>query len=161
MGCADCAGSGAVRICGDYKVTVNKAVKVDKYPTPNIDNLFTRVADGQLFATLDLSNAYQQVVIDEASRKLTTINTSKGLFEYERLPYGISSGPGIYQRIMEQLLVYIPMTVLYLDDILVSGRAPDEHDRNLRTVLQRLLDKGSRERMPVLTHTPHPTRHRK
>ena len=138
--------SGAVRICGDYKVTVNQAVKVDKYPIPKIDDLFTRVAGGQLFTTLDLSNAYQQVVLDEASRKLTTINTSKGLFEYERLPYGISSGPGIYQRIMEQLLMNIPMTVVYLDDILVSGRTPDEHDRNLRTVLQRLMDMGLRLR---------------
>ena len=138
--------SGAVRICGDYKVTVNQAVKVDKYPIPNIDDLFIRVAGGQLFTTFDLSNAYQQVVLDEASRKLTTINTSKGLFEYERLPYGISSGPGIYQRIMEQLLMNIPMTVVYLDDILVSGRTPDEHDRNLRIVLQRLMDMGLRLR---------------
>ena len=138
--------SGDIRICGDYKVTINQAVKVDKYPIQNIDDLFTKVSGGQLFTTLDLSNAYQQVVLEEESRKLTTINTTKGLFEYVRLPYGVSSVPGIYQRIMEQLLQNIPMTVVYLDDILVSGSTPEEHDRNLRTVLTRLLDKGLRLR---------------
>ena len=96
--------SGDIRICGDYKVTINHAVKVDKYPIPNIDDLFTKVSGGRLFTTLDLNNAYQQGVFDEVSRKLTTINTTKGLFEYVRLPYGVSSAPGIYQRIMEQLL---------------------------------------------------------
>ena len=134
--------SGDIRICGDYKVTINQAVKVDKYPIPNIDDLFTKVSGGQLFTTLDLSNAYQQVVLEEESRKLTTINTTKGLFEYVRLPYGVSSAPGIYQRIMEQLLQNIPMTVVYLDDILVSGSTPEEHDRNLRTVLTRLFAQG-------------------
>ena len=75
-----------------------------------------------MYTKLDLSHAYQQVVLDEESRKLTTINTSKGLFEYERLPYGVSSSPGIFQRIMEQLLQNIPMTVVYLDDVLVTGK---------------------------------------
>ena len=138
--------SGDIRICGDYKVTINQAVKVDKYPIPNIDDLFTKVSGGQLFTTLDLRNAYQQVVLEEGSRKLTTINTTKGLFQYVRLPYGVSSAPGIYQRIMEQLLQNIPMTVVYLDDILVSGSTPEGHDRNLRTVITRLLDKGLRLR---------------
>ena len=85
--------------------------------------------------------------LDEESRKLKTINTTKGLFEYVRLPYGVSSASGIYQRIMEQLLQNIPMTVVYLDDILVSsGSTAEEHDRSLRTVLTRLLDKGLRLR---------------
>lgn len=134
--------TGAVRICGDYKVTINQATKVDKYPIPNIDDLFTKLSGGQLYTKLDLSHAYQQVVLDEASRKLTTINTSKGLFVYERLPYGVSSSPGIFQRIMEQLLQNIPMTVVYLDDVLVTGRTPEDHDRNLQTVLTRLQEAG-------------------
>ena len=92
--------TGAVRICGDYKVTINRAVKVDKYPIPNISDLFTQLAGGTLYTTLAMSNAYQQVVLDEESRLLTTINTSKGLFASERLPFGVSSFPGIFQRIM-------------------------------------------------------------
>ena len=95
-----------------------------------------------MYTKLDLSHAYQQVVLDEESRKLITINTSKGLFEYERLPYGVSSSPGIFQRIMEQLLQNIPMTVVYLDDFLVTGKTPEEHDRNLEIVLSRLQEAG-------------------
>ena len=136
--------TGAVRICGDYKVTINRAVKVDKYPIPNVSDLFTQLSGGTVYTTLDMSHAYQQVVLDEESRPLTTINTSKGLFEFERLPFGVSSSPGIFQRIMEQLLQNIPMTVVYLDDILVTGRTNEEHDRNLATVLTRLQDAGLR-----------------
>ena len=134
--------TGAIRICGDYKVTINQAVKVDKYPIPNINDLFTKLTGGVMYTKLDLSHAYQQVVLDEESRKLTTINTSKGLFEYERLPYGVSSSPGIFQRIMEQLLQNIPMTVVYLDDVLVTGKTPEEHDRNLEFGLSRFQEAG-------------------
>ena len=63
---------------------------------------------------------------------------------YERLPYGVSSSPGIFQRVMEQLLQKIPMTVVYLDDVLVTGRTPQEHDRNLEMVLTRLQEAGLR-----------------
>ena len=61
-------------------------------------------------------------------------------------PYGVSSAPGIYQRIMEQLLHNIPMTIVYLDDILVSGSTPEDHERNLQTFLTRFHDKGLRLR---------------
>ena len=134
--------TGAIRICGDYKGTINQAVKVDKYPIPNINDLFTKLTGGVMYTKLDLSHAYQQVVLDEESCKLTTINTSKGFFEYERLPYGVSSSPGIFQRIMEQLFQNIPMTVVYLDDVLVTGKTPEEHDRNLEIVLSRLQEAG-------------------
>ena len=120
--------SGDIRICGDYKVMINQAVKVDKYPIPKIDDLFTKVSGRRLFTTPELSNAYQQVISDEASRKLTTIHTTKSLFEYVRLPYGVSSAPGIHQRIMEQQLQNIPMTVVYLNDIILSGSTPEEHE---------------------------------
>ena len=57
-------GDGSVRICGDYKVTINKAAKVDQYPIPRIDDLFASLSGGKKFA---LSHAYQQVPLDEAS----------------------------------------------------------------------------------------------
>lgn len=136
--------SGAVRICGDYKLTANTAVKVDKYPIPNVQDLYAELSGGQLYTKLDLSNAYQQLQLDEEAQKLTTINTSRGLFVYKRLPYGISAAPGIFQRTMEQLVQGIPMTAVYLDDILVTGRTEGEHKSNLLRVLQRLQDAGLR-----------------
>ena len=59
---------GSVRLCGDYKITVNKAAKVDQYPLPRIDDLFASLSGGRKFTKLDLSHAYQQVQLDTASR---------------------------------------------------------------------------------------------
>ena len=95
---------GRIRICGDYKVTVNQAAKLEKYPIPRIDELFASFASGKVFTTLDLSHAYLQVPLDEESRHYVTINTHKGLFQYTRLPFGVASAPSIFQHIMENLL---------------------------------------------------------
>jgi hypothetical protein len=88
--------SKAVRICGDFKLTVNKVSKLDRYPIPKIEDLFAKLSGGQLFTKLDLSQAYQQVRLEEEAKKYAVVNTPKGLYQYNRLPYGISSAPGIF-----------------------------------------------------------------
>ena len=80
---------GSIRICGDYKVTVNQAAKLDTYPLPRADDLFASLADGKTFTTLDLAHAYQQIPLDEDSKKLVCINTH--MYAYNRLPFGVSS----------------------------------------------------------------------
>lgn len=81
---------GPVRLCGDFKVTINPALCVDKYPHPRIEDLFASLAGGQHFSKLDLSNAYLQMEVEE-SRKLLTISTQKGLFWFNRLPFDVAS----------------------------------------------------------------------
>ncbi len=117
----------SIRICGDFKCTVNSASKLDRYPIPKIEDLFASIAGGKSFTKLDMSQAYQQVELDEDSKQYVVINTHKGLFRYNRRPFGISSAPGIFQRIMEGLLQDIPRVVVYLDDILVTGDTVKEH----------------------------------
>ena len=95
---------GTVRICGDYKLTVNKVSKTDSYPIPQIEDLFARVAGGQKFTQLDIAHAYQQIPLQEESKMYVAINTHKGLFHYNRLPFGVSSAPAIFQWAMETLL---------------------------------------------------------
>ena len=80
---------GSMRLCGDYKVTVNKVVSPDNYPLPRIVDIFAALQREKLFSKLDLSQAYQQLPLDPDSKKFTTINTHKGLFQFERLPFGI------------------------------------------------------------------------
>ena len=70
---------GTVRVCGDYKLTVNKVSKLDAYPIPKLDDLYTKLAGGQTFTELDLSHAYEQMLVDEDSKEFLTINTHKGL----------------------------------------------------------------------------------
>lgn len=71
--------NGQIRICGDFKVTINKHVLNDKYPLHTIDNIFTKLQGGNSFSELDLKHAYMQFPVDEDSSKLLTIITHKGL----------------------------------------------------------------------------------
>ena len=120
--------TGAIRICGDYKVIINQDVKVDKYPTPNINDLITKLTGDVMYTKLDLSHAYQQVVLDEVSRKLTTINTSKGLFEYERLPYGVR-GQLISRHIPKN---HGTIVTKHPDDRSLPGRRPGDGENARR-----------------------------
>ena len=133
---------GSVRICGDFKVTVNPQLKVDRYPLPRIDDIFASLGGGEHFSKIDLWSAYLQMEMDDESKTLLTLNTHKGLYRLNRLAFGFASAPAMWQRVMDQLLSGIPKTQCIIDDIIVTGETDDEHLRNLEMVLQRLLDAG-------------------
>ena len=80
-----------------------------------------------MFSKLDLSQANQQLPLDPDSKKFTTINTHEGLFQFERLPFGISTAPSIFQHLMENLLQGLLNVCVYIDDILVSGISEVDH----------------------------------
>ena len=109
-----------VRICGDFKQTVDPVSTLDKYPILKIEDLFSTLAGGKVFSKIDLSQAYQQLPLADEFKKYVVINTHKGLFRYTRLPFGISSAPGIFQRVMENILQGISNATVYLDDILLQ-----------------------------------------
>ena len=135
---------GSVRICGDYKSTVNQVSLNDQYPLPRIEDIYATLSGGEKFTKLDMSQAFLQVVLDDDSRVYTTINTQRGLFQYTRLPFGISSSPSIFQRIMDNLIQGLKSTCAYQDDILITGKNDREHLTNLEATLQRLSDAGVR-----------------
>jgi hypothetical protein len=74
-----------------------------------------------------LSHAYQQIELTEGSKVYTTTNTQKSLFHYERLAFGISPAPAIFQRTMDSLFQGFSKVCMYIDDILVSGSTEEEH----------------------------------
>ena len=135
---------GRVRLCGDYKVTLNQALDVEQYPLPQPDDLFASLAGGDKFSVLDLAQAYQQLLLHDESRPYVTINTHRGLYRYTRLPYGIASAPAIFQRVMDTILQGLPGVMCYIDDILVTGANDTEHLKNLEAVLKRLQQHGLR-----------------
>ena len=95
--------SGAVRLCGDFKVSVNQQINIDSYPLPRQEELFASLGGGEEFTKIDLSEAYLQLELEEESQKLLTINTHKGLYKYKRLAFGVASAPAVFQRTMHQL----------------------------------------------------------
>ena len=111
---------GSVRICGDYKVTINPVLEADHYPLPTLEDLFATVAGAKCFSKLDLSQAYQQVELEEESRKFVTVSTHRGLYQYNRLPFRVASAPAVFQKLMEQTLQGIQGVVCYLDDLLIT-----------------------------------------
>ena len=133
--------SGKVRICGDFKVTINKYIENPEHPMPRAEELYQKLNGGQKFSKLDLSDAYQQVELDEESRKYVTINTHLGLFRYTRLPYGISCAPQIFQGYMDKVLQGVDCGC-HTDDIIVTGKDDKEHMENLKNILQRLKHNG-------------------
>ena len=93
---------------------------------------------------MDLKQAYQQMCVASDSQHYLTINTNKGLFTFNRMPFGICSAPGIWQRTMDNLLSGILGVICYLDDILVVGKNEEQHEQRLLTVLRRLDKAGMR-----------------
>lgn len=134
--------NGSVRICGDFKVTINPVLEVPEYPLPTSEELFTKLNGGQKFSKLDLTQAYNQVLLDEESRKYVTINTHLGLYQYTRLPFGVASAPAIFQRTMETVLQGLDNVGCIMDDVLVTGKDDTDHQKNLDAALKRLDDYG-------------------
>ncbi|XP_058810507.1 uncharacterized protein K02A2.6-like [Phymastichus coffea] len=134
--------NGQVRICGNYKITVNRYLIVNRHPIPRTQDLLAMLKGGTIFTKLDLMNAYQQFLLDEESQKLTTINTHKGLLKYKRLVFGVAIAPGIFQGEIEEMLKGIPGVLKFFDDILIIGKNVQEYDTRLREVLLRFSDAG-------------------
>ena len=83
--------NGSVCVCGDFKVSVNQVFLAEQYPLPHIQDIFANLAGGKHFHKLDLRQANHQMEVTDESKKFPTINTHKGLFQYNRLVFGISS----------------------------------------------------------------------
>ena len=127
---------------GNYKTTINCYSKLDSYPLPKAEDLFTTLMDGQTFTKLDLTNTYGQMELDDDSKPYTCINIHRGRYMYNRCPFGIRSAAPIFQRKMETLLKTVPKKVVFQDDILVTGKSQHEHLKNRNEVLNRLSQAG-------------------
>ncbi|XP_036342130.1 uncharacterized protein K02A2.6-like [Rhagoletis pomonella] len=134
--------NGKFRICADFKVALNSQIQIDRYPIPRIEELFHKLQGGKYFTKIDLSDAYLQVNLTDEAKKFTVINTPFGLFQFQRMPFGMASVPGIFQRFMEEVIAGVPHCAVYLDDIIVTGQDNDEHIRNVEEIFKRLSFHG-------------------
>ena len=139
--------SSSIRVCGDYSVTVNPQLETHRHPMPQPEDLMRKLGRGYGFTKIDLADAYNQITLAPESQRRLALSTHRGVLLQKRLPFGISSAPGYFQQIMDQLTQDLPGVAVYLDDILVSGDNAQQHVNNLRRLLQRLQDNGLRCRL--------------
>lgn len=130
-----------VRVCVDLK-RLNKGVKRERYILPTLDDITPKLAGAKVFSTLDASSGFWQIPLDPSCQKLTTFITQRGRFCFKRLPFGITSAPEIFQRLMSNLLKGLEGTVVVMDDILVYGADQEEHDQCLDAVLRTIRASG-------------------
>ena len=134
----------------------------DHYQLPTFEEIAARLNGGKEFTVIDLKDAYLQLEIDEASQQYLDIATHLGYFKYLRMPFGISSGPANWQRTINTISHGIPGVSAFIDDIIITGCTRTEHFKNLRHVLQLLLDAGITTQLikchflqPMVTYMAH------
>ena len=133
--------NGDVRICVDL-TALNKSVKREVHPMKSVDDHLAKLKNSNVFTKLDANSGFWQVPLDEGSRLLTTFVTPFGRYCFNRLPFGISSAPEIFQRMMSTTLEGLDGVICNMDDILIHGDNQKIHDERVRRVLKRLLDAG-------------------
>lgn len=133
--------SGAMRLVVDYRL-VNAITVKDRYPLPRIDDLLDRLNGAKVFSKIDLASGYHQIRIAEGDEHKTAFRTRFGSFEFRVLPFGLTSAPATFQRLMNDILMpYLDrFVIVYLDDICIYSRTPEEHLEHLETVLGVLRD---------------------
>jgi len=131
---------GRVRLCIDFKVTVNKLLVSNNYPIPKIDEVLQQLKGSTSYCKLDLYNAYLHVEMDEASAVIQTVSTHRGTFKLNRLGAGIKTAPAEFHKILHRVLKGLKGIVMYFDDILVHGKDDEECLANLVACLHRLQE---------------------
>ena len=132
---------GTWRMCVDFRLLNDQTIK-DAYPLPRSDDIFTSLHSAQDFVPLDLLMGNHQITVAEADRPKTAFITHRGLFVYNKMPFGLCNAPATFQRLMDTILrAHVGIdTAVYLDDVLTYGPNFDEilpsFERNLNILIK-------------------------
>lgn len=134
---------GSLRLCVDYRL-LNSKTRKDAFPLPRIEESLDALSGAQWFSTIDLASGYHQVPVTEKDRMKTAFCTPFGLFEFQRMPFGLCNAPSTFQRLMERMFgdQNCHSLLLYLDDVIVFSPTVDEHLNRLELVLNRFQNEG-------------------
>ena len=131
--------TGGKRITLDLR-RLNQHVIGQSYPLTALDALFTELNGAKIFTSLDLRSAYHHIQLDDDSKELTAFTIGGKKFQFKRLPFGLTSAPGVFQAVMSKTLGSLLGMVAYtfLDDILIYSKHIDKHEEDVRKVLDKL-----------------------
>ena len=124
--------TGKKRLCVDYSQTINKYTQQDAYPLPVIHDQVTAISKYKYFTHLDLKSAYHQINLHESERIFTAFEAQGNLYEFVRVPFGVTNGPSIFQREMDNCIREncLKATFAYMDNITIAGMTKEQHDEN-------------------------------
>ena len=134
---------GSIRMCVDYR-GLNNITEKESFPMPNTRFLLDCLADAKYFSSIDLGQAYYQVELEPTIQERTAFSTREGQYCFNRLPFGLSTAPATFQRLMHVLFkdLIFKGLVVYLDDILIYGKTLEEHNQRLAEVFTRIKEAG-------------------
>ena len=135
---------GSLRFCIDLR-RLNARTVEDAYSLPGIEDALDSLNGACLFTSLDLKSGYWQVELDPESIPLTAFTVGPlGFFECTRMPFGSTNALATFQRLMESCLgeLHLDWCIIYLDDIIVFSKTPEEHLTRLEAVFERLATAG-------------------
>ena len=122
------------RMVVDYSQTVNRFTLLDAYPLPRIDDTICAIALYRIYSTIDLRSAYHQVKIKDCHKPYTAFQAGHALYQFTRIPFGVTNGVACFQRIMTTITEKAGLqgTITYMDNVTICGKDQKEHDRNLQ-----------------------------
>ena len=131
------------RCCIDYRHLNNVTIK-DAYPLPRIDCCLYAMAEAQWFSTFDLRSSYHQVGVALEDRDKTAFICPRGMYRFRTMPFGLCNAGATFQRLMDIVMsgLNLEICLVYLDEIVVYAKTPEQHLQRLATVVGRLSDAG-------------------
>ena len=128
-------------MCIDYRA-LNKQNIHDKYPLPRTDELLDKVKGANIFTSLDLASGYHQIRIHSDDASKTAFTAAGEHYEFLVMTLGLTNAPATFQRCMNSLFKHLPFVAVYLDDILIFSRTPEQHLQHVEAVLQILKEQN-------------------
>lgn len=131
----------SVRFCIDFRA-LNKITVPDAEPIPDVEELFAKLKGFQYFTKIDLAKGYWQIPLAEGDKPKTAFRTSKGLFQFTRMPFGLVTAPSTFARLMRQLHLDSLNAVSYFDDIVVGSEDWVSHPAKVKALMEKLHTHG-------------------
>lgn len=136
--------TGKIRLCVDAR-KLNAVTVKDAYPQPKLSRILGQLTGTYVLSSIDFSDAYHQVELDEESKLKTAFSVSgKGFFAYARMPFGLCNSGATLCRLVDQVLGcdLEPHVFVYMDDIIIATRTIAQHLEILGEVAKRLKNAG-------------------